>query len=70
LPGETTEVSFTVTPRQMALIDNDGGCILEPGRFNVYVSGCQPDRRSLELTGNKTARGSFELAGNRLELEY
>lgn len=70
LPGETTEVSFTVAPRQMALIDNDGRCILEPGRFNVYVSGCQPDRRSLELTGNKTARGSFELAGNRLELEY
>lgn len=70
LPGETTEVSFTVDPRQMALIDNDGGCILEPGRFNVYVSGCQPDRRSMELTGNKTARGSFELAGNRLELEY
>lgn len=70
LPGETTEVSFTVAPRQMVLIDNDGRCILEPGRFNVYVSGCQPDRRSLELTGNKTARGSFELAGNRLELEY
>ena len=70
LPGETTEVSFTVAPRQMGLIDNDGRCILEPGRFNVYVSGCQPDRRSLELTGNKTARGSFELAGNRLELEY
>lgn len=70
LPGETTEVSFTVAPRQMALIDNDGRCILEPGRFNVYVSGSQPDRRSLELTGGKTARGSFELAGNRLELEY
>lgn len=70
LPGETTEVSFTVAPRQMALIDNDGRCILEPGRFNVYVSGSQPDRRSLELTGSKTARGSFELAGNRLELEY
>lgn len=70
LPGETTEVSFTVSPRQMALIDNEGRCILEPGRFNVYVSGNQPDRRSLELTGNKTARGSFELAGKRVEIEY
>jgi beta-glucosidase len=70
LPGETTEVSFTVAPRQMALIDNDGRCILEPGRFNVYVSGSQPDRRSLELTGGKAARGSFELTGARTELEY
>ena len=70
LPGETTEVSFTVVPRQMALIDNDGRCILEPGRFNVYVSGSQPDRRSLELTGGKAARGSFELTGARTELEY
>ena len=70
LPGETTEVSFTVSPRQMALIDNEGRCILEPGRFNVYVSGSQPDRRSLELTGSKTAGGSFILAGTRLELEY
>ncbi|WP_027630191.1 glycoside hydrolase family 3 C-terminal domain-containing protein [Ruminiclostridium cellobioparum] len=70
LPGETTEVSFTVAPRQMALIDNDGRCILEPGRFNVYVSGSQPDRRSLELTGGKAARGSFELTGTRMEIEY
>ncbi len=70
LPGEATDVSFTISPRQMALIDNDGRCILEPGMFNVYVSGNQPDRRSLELTGNKTARGSFELNGARTELEY
>ncbi len=70
LPGEATDVSFSISPGQMALIDNEGRCILEPGRFNVHVSGNQPDRRSLELTGNKTARGGFELTGARTELEY
>jgi len=27
------KISFTITPRQMALINNEGKCILEPGEF-------------------------------------
>jgi beta-glucosidase len=49
----------------MALIDNAGRCILEPGLFKVYISGNQPDRRSLELTGKGAAKGSFELVEER-----
>ena len=69
-PGETTTVSFVLTPRQMALIDNDGKCILEPGRFKVMVGGRQPDKRSQDLTGTQVLTAEFEETGQPVELEY
>jgi len=70
IPDEEKEVTFTLTPRDMALIDNDGKCILEPGIFEVYIGGSQPDRRSEALTGTKVLRCQFEVHGVPLELEY
>ncbi len=70
MPGEKAEVSFNISPRQMALIDNNGSCILEPGLFNIYISGNQPDQRSTDLTGNRTVKCSFELVGERTEIAY
>lgn len=69
-PGEETEVSFTLLPRQMALIDNNGKCILEPGLFEIYIGGSQPDRRSQALTGTAVLKGTFEVTGEPVELEY
>lgn len=68
--GEETRVQFTVTARQMALIDNDGKCVLEPGTFEVYVGGSQPDSRSEKLTGQKTLKTEFTLLGESTELPY
>ncbi|HHV98926.1 MAG TPA: glycoside hydrolase family 3 protein [Clostridiaceae bacterium] len=68
--GEEKEVRFTITPRDMALIDEDGRCVLEPGKFMVYIGGSQPDKRSEELTGSKVSRGEFEVIGTAVELEY
>lgn len=69
-PGESTTVTFTLTPRQMALIDNDGRCILEPGRFRVMVGGRQPDKRSETLAKTPILVGEFEVRGEPMELEY
>lgn len=69
-PGEEIEVSFEVTARQMTLIDNDGKCILEPGNFEVFIGGSQPDERSLKLTGTKVLKGSFTVIGKAVELDY
>lgn len=69
-PGEETEVHFQLSPRQMALIDNEGRCLLEPGLFEVYLGGSQPDERSQRLTGTKVLKGSFEVVGDTVELEY
>ncbi len=54
----------------MALIDEQGRCLLEPGQFRVYVGGQQPDRRSEFLTGKKVLSCEFEVIGDILELEY
>ncbi len=69
-PGEEREVSFTMTARQLALIDNDGNAVLEPGKFEIYIGGSQPDARSITLTGTPVQKASFEVTGNRLEMDW
>lgn len=68
-PGESTEISFTVSARQMALIDEDGNCMLEPGKFRVFVGGSQPDKRSEELTGSKVVSAEFTVTGSVLKMQ-
>ncbi|MGJ7046184.1 glycoside hydrolase family 3 C-terminal domain-containing protein [Thermoanaerobacterium thermosulfurigenes] len=70
LPGEKKTVKFELKPRDMALIDNDGRCILEPGLFTVYVGGSQPDEMSQKLMGRKVLSKTFEVTGDLRELEY
>ena len=41
-PGESREVAFTLTPRQLAAYDDDGRRIVEPGGFVVSIGGGQP----------------------------
>lgn len=69
-PGEEQDIEFDLTPRMLALINDAGQCILEPGRFEVYVGGSQPDTRSRQLTGMNVLQGSFEVVGSLVELEY
>ncbi len=69
-PGQEQEISFEITPRLMALVNEEGKYILEPGIFEVYVGGSQPDARSQELTGFKVLKTGFEVAGSPVEMEY
>jgi len=69
-PGEKKTVSFTLSARQMALIDNDGKCILEPGKFQVFVGGCQPEGRSKSLLGDVVLESTFKVSGKEIEMEY
>ncbi len=69
-PGEKHEVSFTLAPRQMAVINNRGRCILEPGSCRVYLGGCQPDPRSRKLTGKMPVSACFRIRGETTELAY
>ena len=39
--GETRKVSFTITPRQMSLIDDAGKRVIEPGEFSISIDGSQ-----------------------------
>src|SRR5690554_2132356 len=69
-PGEEVKLDFTVAARQMALIDNDGRCVLEPGLFELFVGGSQPDSRSEKLTGQKVLKAEFTVSGEAKEIDY
>lgn len=69
-PGEKAEVRFSLTARQLALIDNNGNAVLEPGTFEIHIGGSQPDARSISLTGTQVQKASFEITGSKLELTY
>lgn len=61
--GEETEIEFTLSPKAMMVVDRNGQSILEPGFFEVYLGGSQPDERSQSLTGIKVLKGTFEVKG-------
>ncbi len=45
-PGESKDVSFTMTPRQLSLIDDTGNRIVEPGIFALSIGGKQPGTKA------------------------
>ncbi len=57
-PGERRTVSFTVTPMQMSVIDDNGKRVIEPGEFTVSIGGEQPGANSAisQSTGVLTDR--------------
>jgi beta-glucosidase len=68
--GEETELTFKLSPRDMALINDQGKRVLESGKFEVYIGGSQPDKRSLELSKVDVLKYEFEVIGEEMELEY
>lgn len=64
-PGEEKKLSFTLTPRQMAVVTEEGERVIEPGAFKIYLGGSQPDSRSRELTGAKVLEADFTVTGEK-----
>ena len=68
-PGERRTVTFTLTPRQLSLIDAKWERVVEPGFFEVSVGGKQPgfsDLADAATTG--VVLGRFEVQGPPLVL--
>jgi beta-glucosidase len=57
-PREKRSISFTLTPRQMSLIDDAGKRVIEPGEFLVSVGGKQPG-----FTGRADAQSTVTIGG-------
>jgi beta-glucosidase len=70
-PGESRRVTFTLAPEDLALTDDAGHRVLEPGEFRVSVGGKQPG-----FKGNADARttgvvsGGFVVKGARKEFPW
>ena len=63
-PGERQNISFTLTPKQMSIIDDAGRRVIEPGEFMVSIGGKQPGftgRADAKTTG--IASGRFTVSG-------
>ena len=67
---ETEKVSFAIGARQLALINDEGKAILEPGQFTLFIGGQQPDKRSNILTSNEVKSVNLTLLGSPLEIPY
>jgi len=68
--GESTDVSFALSPHDLSLIDDGGKRVLEPGRFEISVGGSQPDARSVALTSRAPLKAELEVTGEATELSY
>jgi len=60
-PGEQQEVEFTILPEQMALVDDSGMPILEPGEFRLVAGGCSPSARGQTLGTPQPVSAEFEM---------
>jgi beta-glucosidase len=66
-PGEKQNVSFSLAPEQMSIIDDNGKRVIEPGEFTISVGGKQPGfigRADAETTG--IVSGRFIVTGRWL----
>ncbi len=57
--GEACDVTVEIGPDAMALIDEEGQKVIEPGAFELYAGPCQPDAISEKLSGTACAKASF-----------
>lgn len=59
IAGEQQTVSFSVTPDQMKVFNEDGEALFAKGRYTLHAGGASPGARSEELTGGKLKTVGF-----------
>jgi beta-glucosidase len=68
-PGERQNLTFTINPEQMSVIDDGGRRIIEPGEFQISVGGKQPGFKGRADAGTTgTVKGRFIVSGQATEL--
>src|SRR5215470_9298986 len=68
--GERRVVSFTLQPRQLSVITNDGRTVVEPGEFRVTIGGKQPGfTGSADATTTSFVEARFSVTGAATELK-
>ena len=69
-PGERRVVKFTIEPRQLALITDDGRTVVEPGDFKVTIGGKQPGfTGTADAATTSLIEGRFSVTGAATELK-
>lgn len=60
-PHEEKELMFAIEPEHLALVDEEGKAVYEPGEFLLFAGGCQPDAQSQGMMDETCACVSFIL---------
>lgn len=68
-PQQSERVSFTLTCRDLSLVEESGQRVFQPGTLRVFMGGSQPDERSYALLGHRPQSIEIELVGARVALE-
>lgn len=67
---ESRMIESRIRSRDLAVIDQDGKCISEPGEWTVYVGGVQPDEVSRKLTRETICERKIRIDGEKKEIIY
>src|SRR5688572_14763546 len=69
-PGERRVIKFTIEPRQLAVITDDGRTVVEPGEFKVTIGGKQPGfSGSADAATTSYVEGRFSVTGTPTEIK-
>jgi beta-glucosidase len=68
--GAFTRVEFTVTAKSLSHIDDTGSRILDPGTYQIFAGGNQPDARSVALLKQSPLVATLHVTGASLRLPY
>jgi len=69
-PGQRERVTFTLAPRQLALVDERGQRRLEPGAFEVSVGGKQPGFHGIaDASTTDVLTGTVVVVGGPIEFD-
>ncbi len=58
-PAETRHVTFTLKPRDLSMVNDNGEHIVAPGDYTIFVGGAQPAETA------KGIRAKLEIAGEQ-----
>jgi beta-glucosidase len=69
-PGERRVMKFTIDPRQLAVITNDGRTVVEPGDFKITIGGKQAGfSGTADAATTSFVEGRFSVTGQPTELK-
>ncbi len=61
LPGESRTVSYTLKPRDLSMVNEQGEHVVAPGEYTVFVGGAQPGDTAGGVNGKLAITGEMKL---------
>jgi beta-glucosidase len=61
LPGETRHVTYTLKPRDLSIVNEQGEHVVAPGEYTVFVGGAQPGDTAKGAEAKLTINGEMKL---------